>query len=93
MKYFTSAFLFILFISCFNTCLAGTKVVPLDTLLNDGNEWKLAFEDNFSSNSLDLSKWKLSESSQIQSGTDEPDDETVFPAFLDIDYVRYYKRN
>jgi beta-glucanase (GH16 family) len=49
---------------------AGTKVVLLDTEVNDGEKWRLEFEDEFNGNSLDLSKWKLSESSQgAQDGT------------------------
>jgi beta-glucanase (GH16 family) len=39
----------------------GAKVILLDTLVDDGREWRLEFEDNFDGNSIDLSKWTVNE--------------------------------
>ncbi|MCW3072360.1 MAG: glycoside hydrolase family 16 [Bacteroidetes bacterium] len=63
---FFSAFLFVLLAGSqakAQLC-AGTKVILLDTLVNDGDKWQLEFEDDFNDSTLNLSKWKLSESSQ-----------------------------
>ncbi|MDQ3048711.1 MAG: family 16 glycosylhydrolase [Bacteroidota bacterium] len=42
----------------------GTKVLLLDTLVSDGDEWVLKFEDDFIDTTLDLSKWVIRESHQ-----------------------------
>ncbi|MCW3103878.1 MAG: glycoside hydrolase family 16 [Bacteroidetes bacterium] len=43
---------------------AGTKVILLDTLVNDGTEWHLEFSDEFDATALDLSVWEGKISSQ-----------------------------
>lgn len=39
---------------------AGTKVILLDTLINDGSIWQVVFEDDFNGNEIDLAKWAVS---------------------------------
>jgi beta-glucanase (GH16 family) len=67
-RFYKFSFAFLTVATDFTVCqaqiCAGSKVILLDRELNDGETWQLEFEDNFNGNTLDLSKWKLSESSQ-----------------------------
>lgn len=50
---------------------SGTKVILLDTLVNDGTEWQLEFNDEFNASALDLSEWEGKISSQgAEDGSD-----------------------
>jgi hypothetical protein len=59
---------------------AGTKVILLDTLINDGSVWQLEFEDEFNGDSVDLSKWAVSYSElQPDNAYRLPENVTVSP--------------
>lgn len=67
-RFYKFSFVLLLVVSGFTACraqiCAGTTVILLDRELHDGENWRLEFEDDFNENTLDLNKWKLSESSQ-----------------------------
>jgi beta-glucanase (GH16 family) len=72
--------------SNFAQLCSGSKVILLDTLVNDGSEWILEFNDEFSDSVLDYDKWEGKISSQGSvDGSDAYrtlDNVTVFPGII-----------